>query len=503
MRAAANDVKTLIAVALTACALAAPSPANAAVASRPEKLKYQPLKFEVPKADAYKAKLKNGITVYVVEDHSLPLVNVNVTVKVGAFLDPAEKTGRAGLTGTMMRKGGAGNMNAEEFDEKADALAADISSYIGDTQGGAGLNCLTTALDPSMDLLFAMMRSPKFQQSRIDVEKSDILEDMKQRNDDAGTILRREWNWRIYGEDHFSSRSATKAMIDGITRDDLVDMHTKYWRPDGMIIAVAGDISKAAILADLDRRFADWKVTGPPVPWPPPPPQNVPKAGLYHIEKEIPQGKVYIGQTSTKWDRWDNPDNFALQVMNDILGGGGFTSRITKKVRSDEGLAYSAGSSYNIGVYYPLDYRVSYQSKNPTVALAAKYSLEEIKKMREGKVTDEEMRTSKGSFIDAFPRNFDSPARVVGLFATDDYIGRPHAYWETYRASIDKVTPADVQKVAKQYLTEPSGMVFLVVGKWSEIEPGDADKRASMKEFFGGQVQHLPLRDPMTLKPMP
>src|SRR4029434_3347440 len=116
---------------------------------------------------------------------------------------------------------------------------------------------------------------------------------------------------------------------------------------------------------------------GHAAPWPPPAPGFTPKPGLYHVEKDIPQGKVNIGHLGTWWDRWDNPDNFGLMVMNDILGGGGFTSRITKKVRSDEGLAYGASSNFSIGDFYPGIFRIGYASKNPTVALAAKISMEE------------------------------------------------------------------------------------------------------------------------------
>jgi len=495
--------RTRIVLALLAAALfAAKGLAASDVVAKPGDLKYKDLKFEVPKADKYKNKLKNGIVVYVAEDHALPLVNLTVLVRAGDFVEPAAKTGLAGFTGSMIRQGGTAKLSAEDFDEKVDFLAADISSFVGDTQGGASLNCLSTVLDPSLDLFFDMLRNPGFQQSRIDVEKGNMLEEMKQRNDDAGTILGREWRWLLYGENHFSSRESTKATVDAITRADMVDFHKKYFQPGNMIIAVAGDVNTKDILANLERRFADWKAEGPAVPWPPPAPSFTPKPGLYHVEKDIPQGKVYIGHLGTKWDRWDNPDNFGLMVMNDILGGGGFTSRITKKVRSDEGLAYSAGSRFGIGTYYPGDFRVSYQSKNETVALAAKYSLAEIDKLRTDPPTDEEMTTSKNSFIESFPRNFESPAAVVRLFADDDYMGRPHSYWDTYRDTIRKVGPGDVQRVAKTYLY-PDKMVFLVVGKWSEIDPGDANKRASMKEFYGGKVQHLPLRDPLTLQATP
>ncbi len=354
MRRTQGIHRALVALVVLAglLALAAPAPA-ADIPKRPEQLKYRDLKFDIPKADGYRFKLKNGLTAYIAEDHSLPLATVSVTVRVGSFLDPADKVGLASLTGTLMRKGGAGALTAEEFDEKADFLAADINSFIGDTQGGASVNCLSSVLDQSLDLMFDMMRSPRFQESRLEVEKSDWIEEMKQRNDDAGTILGREWGWQLYGRDHFSSRQSTKAMVDSTTRDDLVAFHRKYWRPDSMIISVAGDVNTKQIIASLEKRFADWKVEGPAVPWPPPAPTAAPKPGLYHVEKDIPQGKVFIGQTSTKWDRWDNPDNYALMVMNDILGGGGFTSRITKRVRSDEGLAYSAGSRYAIGNLLP------------------------------------------------------------------------------------------------------------------------------------------------------
>jgi predicted Zn-dependent peptidase len=365
------------------------------------------------------------------------------------------------------------------------------------------MNCLSTALAPSLDLFFDMLRSPRFQQSRLDVQKGNILEEMKQRNDDAGTIIGREWRWLMYGDTHFSSRQTTGKTIEAVSRQDMVDFHKMYWRPENMIIAIGGDVDPKVIIAKLDQRFAAWKPESPAaaVPWPPSGPGFTPKPGLYQIEKDIPQGKVYIGHLGSRWDRWDNPDNFALMVMNDILGGGGFTSRITKKVRSDEGLAYSAGSSYGIETWWPGSFRVSYQSKNPTVALAAKYSIAEINRIRTAPVTDEELVTAKASFIDTFPTNFESKAATARLFANDDYIGRPHSYWKTYRENIRKVEPADVQRVAKQYL-DPDKLVFLIVGKWSEVEPGDADKRASMAEFFSGKVTHLPMRDPITLEPM-
>ncbi len=485
-------------------ALAAPAAATAEIPRHPRDLKFAPLKFEVPKAEKYQFKLKNGLSAWIAEDFSLPLVSVSIKIRAGQFLAP-DRPGLAGLTGTLMRQGGAGDLTAEQFDERADFLAAEIGSSAGDTEAGVSMNCIVTQLDACLDLMFAMLKTPRFQEDRIRVEKDQVLEAMKQRNDDAQTILSREWGWLMYGESAFSSRKATKAEFDAITRDDLVAFHRQWWRPEpgNMIVAASGAVKAQELIAKLDQRFAGWKPAGPKVPWPPVLPAHAVKPGLYHVEKDIPQAKVLIGHRTIQWDaKWENPDAYALQVMNDVLGGGGFTSRITKRVRSDEGLAYSAGSSLGIGNYWPGAFSVFFQTKNPTVAFASEIALEEIASVQEKGVTAEELATSRNQFVETFPQNFESPADIAGIFAADEYIGRPHAYWQNYRAAIGRVTSADVQRVAKQYLKQPE-MAFLVVGKWAEIEKGDADGKASMKQFFEGKVTRLPLRDPLTLKPLP
>ncbi len=197
---------------------------------------------------------------------------------------------------------------------------------------------------------------------------------------------------------------------------------------------------------------------------------------------------------------WDDKDRFPLMIMNEILGGGGFTSRITKRIRSDEGLAYSAGSAFGIGQYWPGLFRVSFQTKNATVAYAAKIALEEIRRIQTEPVSEDELRIAKAAYIDTFPSYFDSKQTIANLYAADLYHGRPHSYWKKYRERVQKVSAADVQRVAKKYLT-PDAMVFLVVGKWDEIAKGSPDHEASIEEFFGGTVKHIPLRDPLTLEP--
>ena len=510
-------IRAALATAMLVAALGAPAlgakkdkaqskkstPASQAAASpaRPSDLKYGPLDFQVPDATKYRHQLSNGIPVYVAEDHALPLVNVSITLRAGAFLDPAGRPGLAARTGAMIRRGGAGSLSAEQFDERADFLAANVSSFGGGTSSGASLNCITGVVDESLDLFFQMLKSPRFEQERIDVERENQLEDMKQRNDDPETISDREWGWLMRGQEHFTAKELTRDELYAVTRDEMVDFHRKYWRPDNMVIAVSGDVNPQDILAKLERHFADFKVTGPAVPWPPPPPKYTPQAGVYYVDKDIPQGRVVLGHLGYQRKDWNDPEAFALALMNDILGGGGFTSRLVKRIRSDEGLAYSAGSSYGVGEFWPGVFEAYYQSKSETVALAAKIALEEIERIRTQPVSEDELTVSKNSFIDVFPRRFESAGQIASIFADDEYMGRPHDYWKTYRDRMRAVTADELMRAAQKHL-QPDQVVLLIVGKWADIEPGDADHRAAMAQFNGGKFTRLPLRDPLTLQPI-
>jgi len=471
------------------------------IPAHPDKLVFDKLKFEVPDPADYKHSLEGGNTVFIAEDHALPLINISMTLRSGSFLDPEGKSGLSSTTGMMLRRGGTENLTAEEFDERADFLAANIGSNGGDTSAGASVNCVTHVFDDCLALFFDMLKHPRFQEDRLMIEKDNYLESMKQRNDDARSIASREWDWLLHGMEHHASRRMTQAGLDAIKRDDLVKFHAEYWRPELMSFAITGDVKPEEILAKLNKHLDGWKVEGPAIAWPPPEPAFTPTPGLYHAEKDIPQGRVSFGHLTYKRDNWEDKEFFAMYIMNDILGGGGFTSRITAKVRSDEGLAYSAGSSISAGLFQSGSFSVFYQSKSPTVALAAKLAMEEIARIQEEPVTEKELATSKNSYIDTFPSRFESPGQIVGTFLFDEYIGRPVSYWQNYRKNYEAVDAAAVKKAANKFL-QPDNLVFLIVGKWEDIENGDADGRASMKEFHGGKVIHLPERDPLTLEPI-
>ncbi len=492
----------LVALALLAAAPAALLAQTAqqqpgGIPASPRELKYAPLTYTPPKRNQYRHVLSNGVVVYAVEDHDLPLVNVQTLVRTGSYLDPAGKEGLASLVGSQMRTGGTAKMSAEQFDEAADFLAAQISSGVGPTQGSANLNLLAKDVDKGLALYFDMLRTPAFQEDRLKLAKSQILQQMERRNDNTSAIEAREWGRLLYGSEHFSTKETTKASIDAITRQDLVDFHQKYFQPGGFIIAASGDFNTKELLAKLEAAFQGWPASKTAVPDVPKPTQT-PVAGIYTINKpDVNQGRVSIGHTgSTR----DNPDSYALEVMNDILGGGGFTSRIMSRVRSDEGLAYSAGSSYGMGVYYPGTFRASFQSKSATTAQAIQIVLDEIGRIRTAKVSAEELETSKNSAIETFPRIFSTAAQIASTFAQDEYTKRPADYWDTYRQRIAAVTADDVQRVAQKYL-DPSKLVILVVGNIEDITKGNPDhpEYSLTKLAAQGEIRRIPLPDPLTM----
>jgi len=471
--------------------------AAAGIPARPEQIVFAPLAFEPPDASTFRRTLADGTVVYLAPSHEFPLVNLVVTFKGGASLDPAGIPGLASMTARMVREGGTATMGAAELDESLDFLATDVGVAANETFTAATMNCLKSNFDESLKLFLDMLRAPAFDAQRLGTAKGRVLESLKQRNDDASSILSREWKRLVYGTDHFEASEPTDRTVAAISRERLTEMHRRIFHPGNMIVSVSGDFDENEMLGKLERAFSGWE-RGEPVA-DPVAPKAVLEPGLYHVPKEIPQGKVVMGSRAITRD---DPDAIPFLLLNEILGAGGFTSRLMQQVRSNEGLAYSVRSALTPRVFYPGDFRAGFESKNATVALASKIVMEQIAKMRNELVTDDELETAKASLIETFPRQFESRPQMLRVFVNDEWTKRPKDYWKTFRDKVRAVTREDLKRVAQKHL-DPEKMAILVVGDWENIAPGDLEKRASMNEFFGGKVKHLPLRDPLTLEPLP
>jgi predicted Zn-dependent peptidase len=254
------------------------------------------------------------------------------------------------------------------------------------------------------------------------------------------------------------------------------------------------------MIEKLEKLFGSWPFEGAA---PPAIPTNTVFAApaVYLVDKDVNQWRVAMMLPGIMRD---DPDYFPVLVMNDILGGGGFTSRIMNRVRSDEGLAYSAFSRFPGGVYYPLPCSAGFQSKSRTVPYAASIVLQEMESMTKGPVSDQELNTSKRGFVDRFPRTFGTKAQIANTFAQDEFTGRyaKHPdYWKQYRSSIEAVGKDEIERVAKKYI-QADKLVILVVGNKSDILLGQPGHDVKLGQLAGGRLVDVPLRDPMTMKPM-
>ena len=465
------------------------------IVDHPDKLEFKELKYQPPEADDYRHTLKCGATAYVAENPEVPTFDLTILIRTGSMYEPVEKAGLANMTGYLMRNGGVEGMTVKELDERLAYLAGEISVDIGGSSGTASLFCLSKDIDEGLDLLKKVLRYPVFDSEATDRYRTDVLSEMEQRNASTSDIEAREWQFLLYG-DHPCTipYRRTAQSVNSITREDMIAFHKKYFFPKNFILAVSGDFKTDEILTKLDNMLSGWpdqELSLPQIPDEIPDPEP----GIYMIEKEeVNQSRVRLGHIGVTRDI---PDEYALAVMNDILGGRSFTSRIKRRVRSDEGLSYSTGSNFERPVLYPGTFEAWLQTKHATGAFGARLIVDEIEGIRTEKCEEEIVENAKASFISNLVNPFSSKNRIVNTFADDDYTGRPDDYWQDYTKNIRAVTPDDVLAAAQKYL-HPDRLVFLVVGDPEAVQKGSDKHEERFSDF--GEITILPLRDPMTLE---
>lgn len=473
------------------CALA-----SADLPPHPDAIEFAPLEFEPPTAAEFRRELPGGVPVYLAPSREFPLVNVVFTFRGGSQMDPPDAIGLVSATAEMMRRGGTTRRSPEDLDEEFDFLAANASVSAGPNRVVAQINCLSGNLDEAFALFEEMLRSPGFDGSKLAIWRDEMLASLRQRNDDPGSISGREWRALLFGRDHPEGWAMRASDLERIDADAMRAMHARIVHPANLVIAVDGDFDEAEMMRRLAVLLEGWP-RGERSPEPAAPGAG-PSPGVRHLERDIPQARVLIGHRA---GLRDDPDAATLRVLDDILGAGGFTSRITQRIRSDEGLAYSAFAVLRPRLRWPGEWRAGFETRNETAAFGTKIVLEELERIRTQLVSQEELETAVSQIVETFPRNFENRAGTLAIFVDDELTDRPADHWRTWRDRIRAVSAEELRAAAQRHL-HPDRLVVLTVGRWEEISRGDLEGRASMNGLFGGEVEVLPLRDPLTQMPM-
>jgi len=420
--------------------------------------KFKPLNFVPPKVD--RVVLENGMILYLLEDHDLPIFNITARIRTGAIYEPQEKAGLASLTGFVMRSGGTVSMPADKMNEELEFMAASVETGIDRESGSANLSTLKKDIDKSLKIFADVLMNPAFPEDKIRMRKDEVIESIRRENDNPSQIAQREFRKIMYDSKHPYSRKVegTLESIEKITREDMVAFHKKYFRPNNIILGISGDFNKDDIIKKLNTVFAGWKKEEIQFPEVPKVDRRFEKA-VFYAYKDINQANVIMGHLGI---HRKSPDYFPVMIMNFILGGGSFTARIPGRIRSDEGLAYSAFSAFqtarDIGIFF-----VSCQTKLESTNRAISIALEELEKIRKTPIDKDELVLAKETFMNQFIFRFTTSASIVGQKVDIEYEDLPLNYLETYIANVQAVTQEDVQKVARKYL-HPDEVKILVVG---------------------------------------
>jgi len=425
----------------------------------PRKMTFKPVEFIPPEPD--RVVLENGMVIYLLEDHELPLISMTATMRTGSWLDPAEKIGLASLTGSVMRTGGGGGLSAEQVDEELEQFAGDVGIVIGRQSGSASLDVLSKDVKRGLQIFAGLIRTPAFEPARVELAKLQSIEGIRRRQDNPGSIVGREFVKLLYGTGHPTARESSIGSITRITREDLIAFHRKTIHPNGIMLGVTGDFDKSEILALLREVFGDWKKGEVPELTIADVPQGqTAKPVVRFVNKDTSQTHLRIGHLSIKEN---DPDYVAVAIANDILGGSSFRSRLFNDVRTKQGLAYSVGSRLNTGMHDQGVWLMRAETKLPSTQEVITRFVANIERMRTELVTDSELAEAKEAYVNSFVFSFASSAAIVGRLIELEYDGLPKDFLQQLRARVISLTKEEILAAAKKHFN-PERLTIIAVG---------------------------------------
>lgn len=441
------------------------APAALAQESKPwEKIPIPPLhqfKPQQPKRVA----LKNGIVLFLQEDHELPFVSGSVLIPGGSRDEDAAKRGMVDLYGQTWRTSGTEKMNGDAMDDVLEAKAAHIETG-GDLDSTAlSWESLKADQDQVYNLAMDLLFHPKFDQQKLRLAQQQEATGIVRRNDDPNQIAGREAVKLVYGPDSPYARQPELSTIAKVTIADFQAWHDRTLGGK-LIIAVSGDFDPAAMEAKLRATFEKLPAAKPnPVRH-----DEVagPKPGVYFINKEdVNQSNVEI--VGVGLDR-HNPDIPSVAMMNDVFGGG-FASRLFQTIRTQYGLAYAVGGGLSFAWDHPGTFAAMVMPRSDKTVEAIQRTYDVLNSLVKQPFSEEELKRAKDNILNSFLFRYDTKDKVLAERVRLEFYGYPPDYLETYKAALEKVTVADLNEAARKYI-HPDKYAVLVVGNKSDINPG-------------------------------
>lgn len=422
----------------------------------PKEIKSFPALHKIVMPDVQTLTLKNGMQVYLVEDPQYPTIDMRAMVRTGSIYEPDEELGLASITGTVLRTGGTTTRSGDDIDRMLETMGASVETGIAQTSGYASMSVLKANADEGLALLADILMHPVFAQEKIDLAKIEMRSEISRRNDNIWSITGREFNSLIYGKNHPYARYAEYATVDNITRDDIVAFYSTYFHPNNIIFAVWGDFNSKDMKKKLDAAFGKWTSAETIFPEKPKVDYRYRYTVNFVQKPDVNQSHIQMGHLG---GLLSDPDYPALVIMNQILS----MDRMFKVLRTKEGLTYAPWGYFGADYDHPGVFNCGTQTKSQSTVYAVRLMLNEVKRMTEEPVTDEELQRAKDSYLNSFVFNFDSKSKIVSRLMTYAYFGYPLDFIDRLKDGIEKVTKEDVLRAAKNHL-HPAEMQILVVG---------------------------------------
>jgi zinc protease len=440
-------------------------PASAATAQHYTELQFSPLpEIQLPKYTRYK--LNNGMVVYLMEDHELPLVGGTAMVRTGDRLEPADKVGLATITGEVIRTGGTTKHSGDELNQLLEQRAASVETSISTTSGGASFSALSEDVDTVFDLFAEVIQQPVFAQEKLELAKRQQAGQIARRNDDPNEIVGREFQKLIYGDNSPYARTVEYKTLNNVSREDSIAFYEKYFHPENMILGIIGDFDSAKMRSRIEEKFGNWKAASKSEPPTVPPASQAKQKGIFLVNQpQLTQSYVQIGHLG---GQFNNPDYSALDVLNQVMNG--FGGRLFNEVRSRQGLAYSIYGSWNPNFDYPGVFSAGGQTRSDGTVPFIQAILAEIERIRTTPITPQELVSAKDQVLNSFVFNFQDPGQTLSRLMRYEYFGYPADFLFRYQQGVKATTIEDVKRVAQKYL-QPDQIITLVVGNASAIQP--------------------------------